>query len=54
VKTNPVLYNPRGDNICPNYWNGLCYGYTPKYPQDFGYFDPMSLLLFNQLNGNND
>ncbi len=45
VKTKPVLTNPEGDNLCHyNGEAGLCFGYTPKYPQNFGYINPISFL----------
>ena len=45
IKTSPVLNNPLGELKCkvrgqPH----LCYGYTPKYPQNFGYLDPLKFI----------
>jgi len=45
VKTAPVLTNPTGGDICSYKGEmGPCFGYTPKYPQNFGYINPISFL----------
>jgi len=45
VKTKPVLTNPDGESLCHYNGNkGLCFGYTPKYPQDYGYINPIDFL----------
>jgi len=45
VKTSSTLSNPTGGEICSyNGLPGICYGYTPKYPQNFGYINPISFL----------
>lgn len=44
IKKAPVLYNPEGGFVCGRGKNSPCYGYSPKYPTDFGYFDPLLYL----------
>ena len=46
IKEKPVLENPRGGKVCLNKFNQriFCYGYTPKDPREYGYFDPIEIL----------
>ncbi len=46
VKKKPVLGNPEGGEVCenPDGGNRLCYGYTPDYPQKYGYLDPIEFI----------
>ncbi len=47
VKSLPVLENPLGGEVC-NRATGekkLCYGYTPDYPQNFGYKNSIEFLF---------
>ncbi len=47
IKTAPVLENPEGGVACETaLWEKrLCYGYTPDYPQNYGYFNPTEFLF---------
>jgi len=47
LKKAPVLENPEGGDACQTPigdWR-FCYGYTPDYPQDYGYYDPTAFLF---------
>ncbi len=50
VKSKPVLHNPEQKQACETEDGSarLCYGYTPTYSQQYGYFDPLSLFLEQQ------
>ncbi|MER3407068.1 MAG: hypothetical protein C4278_01430 [Patescibacteria group bacterium] len=53
LKKAPVLENPFGGKACQRQ-NGepnFCYGYTPDYPQKYGYLDPIN-FLFEKSNRN--
>ncbi len=44
IKTKPVLESPiKANCFINNKWN-ICYGYTPKEPQYYGYIDPLKFL----------
>lgn len=48
IKKAPVLENPEGGKACEDEINGpkrFCYGYTPDYPQKYGYSDPIEFLF---------
>lgn len=48
IKKAPVLENPEGGKACEDEINGpkrFCYGYTPDYPQKYGYLDPIGFLF---------
>lgn len=53
IKTAPVLENPIGGEVCQRASGEkkLCYGYTPDYPQNFGYKNPLE-FLFDKMNIN--
>ena len=46
IKKNPVLGNPKGGQVCenPDGSNRFCYGYTPDYPQNYGYLNPLEFM----------
>ena len=46
IKTKPILTNSEGGNICVQKNNelGPCFGYVPKNPLDYGYFNPVEIL----------
>jgi len=45
VKKLSTLSNPEGGDACLYKGQlGPCFGYTPKYPQNFGYINPISFL----------
>ena len=50
IKDAPVLENPRGGEACRRTDGSarFCYGYTPDYPQAYGYHDPIA-FLFDKL-----
>ncbi len=41
IKDQPILENPIGGNACNT---APCWGYTPNYPDDYGYHDPILML----------
>ncbi len=48
IKTAAVLENPEGEKVCQDKINGpkrFCYGYTPDYPQKYGYLNPIDFLF---------
>lgn len=48
IKKLPVLENPEGGKVCEDKINGpkrFCYGYTPDYPQKYGYLSPIEFLF---------
>lgn len=47
IKKAPVLENPEKDRACltSDKTPRLCYGYTPDYPQKYGYYDPIDFLF---------
>lgn len=49
LKKAPVLENPERGDVCqgPGAEWRFCYGSTPEYPGDYGYFDPIK-FLFNK------
>gem|GEM_PF-5977090 len=47
IKKAAVLYNPEGGFVCGPDKNQPCYGYTPKYPTQFGYYDPLAFMSQN-------
>lgn len=50
IKKAPVLENPEGGKACEYEINEpkiFCYGYTPDYPQEYGYFDPIQFIFTN-------
>ncbi len=50
IKKAPVLENPEGGKSCQttSYGEeGFCYGYTPDYPQEYGYLNPIE-FIFNK------
>jgi murein DD-endopeptidase MepM/ murein hydrolase activator NlpD len=52
IKNAPVLENPEGGKICEDKINGpkrFCYGYTPDYPQKYGYINPLEFLFEYEL-----
>lgn len=53
LKEGAVLENPRGGEACRRA-NGsarYCYGYTPDYPDQYGYLDPIA-FIFDKSEGN--
>ncbi len=47
IKKAPVLENSEGGKACEDKINEpkrFCYGYTPDYPQKYGYLDPIKFL----------
>ncbi len=49
IKDAPVIENPLKGMVCEtfDYKPRYCYGYTPDYPQKYGYRDPIE-FLFNK------
>lgn len=47
LKKAPVLENPERGDVCqgPGAEWRFCYGSTPEYPQDYGYYDPTTFLF---------
>lgn len=47
IKSAPVLENPNGTAVCqkPSGEPRVCYGYTPDYPQNYGYLNPIDFLF---------
>lgn len=50
IKKTPVLENPEGGQVCQTKLREkrFCYGYTPDYPQNYGYLNPTE-FLFNRV-----
>jgi murein DD-endopeptidase MepM/ murein hydrolase activator NlpD len=47
LKEAAVLENPKGGEACrrSNGSTRYCYGYTPEYPEKYGYFDPIKFMF---------
>ena len=46
IKTKPVLENPEGADACEyKTGKGVCYGYVPDNPKNYGYLDPIEVLF---------
>jgi hypothetical protein len=46
IKTRPVLTNGEGENDCIQKNNelGPCFGYAPKDPLKYGYYNPIKFI----------
>lgn len=54
LKKAPILENPEKGDACqgPGAEWRFCYGSTPEYPEDYGYYDPIEFLFVKILNSN--